>query len=1225
MCFHGHSSRLLVLTAMFLVSAPLPAMAVCPDGYGDANADGALNVVDVQCDILAVLWQLGGQVDPMPQCLSGPSVADMNCDGKTDVVDVQIEISLSLSLPLGSTVDSDANDCADSCELPAPYCGDGACNGTDNCFTCPGDCGDCAGDCCAANGTPGCASTLCTNCVCNVDDTCCSVAWDQACADAAAGVCQPDCGCISQTAACIDILGCFYGCSSYSDFLCISQCAATGTQHAQSLFNALLGCLTVNNCLAQPTQAGLDACLNQYCSVEATACATGQPPSGPSCCAIHDGADCGDTTCSGCVCAAQPQCCQTAWDQTCTDVAQTTCSSSCNCPASTSLCADVLACASGCGADSTCVEGCLETASAASQALYVAYDACVQANDCYGLPTQADIDNCLNVTCGAPLDACLNDGAPPPAPCCQPLPVDGCQDSYCSGCVCALDSTCCTVTWDVDCAQKAGTVCSGTCGCDDSALNTCEQYANCLDACAPGDTACMSNCAEMTPTNVADLYVLMDACFGQAGCADAGNLNLKISCSTPQCDAQVIDCLGTLPPILGPCCSVHDTPDCYDATCSSCVCGVDPTCCSVAWDVGCLAIAQGAQCVGSCGCSGQPGTCSDVFVCLSGCTDDQCRKTCTENVDVTSFGASYDALAACAASTGCDQLPVDQIGECLANQCLGDFLACAGPLSAASGSSCCNANGPCTPNTSPSGCSGCVCSIDNLCCDVGWDATCSAIASGACDSTCLCTDYAPCRQFAGSATTCAADPTCDPLTSVLSTGLASLDPNAFAAFAWWKCADAAGCFALDTTSAQLDCAATQCASESTTCLGPGGTVTMSGQGACCSGGITCGDGTCVSCVCNEDPTCCDGIWDAACGALTSSATCAPACGCTPQKRCVEAWRCASTLCPTGDPTCIDVDQACADGLSGSELASWQALRDCATQAGCQGLDGQTSDFRSCVLQNCLSQAATCAVPVVPPAAGDCCLEAPGVEACNDANCAACVCSFDDACCTVSWDASCTTLAAATECSGQCTCGQASDVCCSAQTQPGCAASPDCEGCVCTVDSACCSTLWDDSCGMYARVPFCATSCACTPQAYGCGGAMDCVQACASGDTACRAACVAQEPTAIVAKLDSLQACMDANGCTTQADPGPCVEQNCAGELAQCLVPSTCWELMECVQSCPDDACISWCQSQGPAASQALMAALSQCANGAGCFTAPDPMACIQQNCAAQYDACFQDQ
>ncbi len=51
-----------------------------------------------------------------------------------------------------------------------------------------GGCANAGGDCCEANGTPGCGDSGCQQTVCGVDSYCCTVEWDDLCADIANGV-----------------------------------------------------------------------------------------------------------------------------------------------------------------------------------------------------------------------------------------------------------------------------------------------------------------------------------------------------------------------------------------------------------------------------------------------------------------------------------------------------------------------------------------------------------------------------------------------------------------------------------------------------------------------------------------------------------------------------------------------------------------------------------------------------------------------------------------------------------------------------------------------------------------------------------------------------------------------------------------------------------------------------------------------------------------------------
>ncbi|GMV42762.1 MAG: hypothetical protein AMXMBFR64_44780 [Myxococcales bacterium] len=85
-----------------------------------------------------------------------------------------------------------------------PVCGDGECNGDEDCFTCADDCAFpemCPkSDGCKAWANPTCAGCTCESCVCAQKPECCSVIWDAACATACkscgggCGGCAGNCG-----------------------------------------------------------------------------------------------------------------------------------------------------------------------------------------------------------------------------------------------------------------------------------------------------------------------------------------------------------------------------------------------------------------------------------------------------------------------------------------------------------------------------------------------------------------------------------------------------------------------------------------------------------------------------------------------------------------------------------------------------------------------------------------------------------------------------------------------------------------------------------------------------------------------------------------------------------------------------------------------------------------------------------------------------------------------
>jgi hypothetical protein len=78
-------------------------------------------------------------------------------------------------------------------------------------------------DCCAPTGTPGCDDVMCTSLVCVLDALCCSVEWDQACADLASEVCTTCGGAGTFIGACCFPNG---GCAQASPIECDASTGA---------------------------------------------------------------------------------------------------------------------------------------------------------------------------------------------------------------------------------------------------------------------------------------------------------------------------------------------------------------------------------------------------------------------------------------------------------------------------------------------------------------------------------------------------------------------------------------------------------------------------------------------------------------------------------------------------------------------------------------------------------------------------------------------------------------------------------------------------------------------------------------------------------------------------------------------------------------------------------------------------------------------------------------
>jgi hypothetical protein len=154
-------------------------------------------------------------------------------------------------------------------------CTDDHCDPAVGCANTPIDCDDnnactqdsCGpSDCCEIHGTPGCNDSGCEAVVCAADPFCCDVEWDGTCAAEAASLC---------------------------DDLCLAGFCT----------HVLVSCDDNNACTE-------DSC-------------------GPSCCVGHDTPGCDDPGCQQIVCAADPFCCNMAWDDICAAEAANLCGDLC--------------------------------------------------------------------------------------------------------------------------------------------------------------------------------------------------------------------------------------------------------------------------------------------------------------------------------------------------------------------------------------------------------------------------------------------------------------------------------------------------------------------------------------------------------------------------------------------------------------------------------------------------------------------------------------------------------------------------------------------------------------------------------------------------------------------------------------------------------------------------------------------------------------------------------
>lgn len=144
----------------------------------------------------------------------------------------------------------------------------------------------------------------------------------------------------------------------------------------------------------------------------------------------------------------------------------------------------------------------------------------------------------------------------------------GCNSPACCTLVCNIDPSCCGLGgWDAACVVVASQNCVGYPGaaasgsCYTPHANPNCDSATCCQAVCAFDPFCCNQSWDLTCTQYAGF-----ACPGTPG----------------QCGA----------PGTGDCFVAHATGACSDAVCCDAVCAIDPSCCSAAWDVLCVIVAE---------------------------------------------------------------------------------------------------------------------------------------------------------------------------------------------------------------------------------------------------------------------------------------------------------------------------------------------------------------------------------------------------------------------------------------------------------------------------------------------------------------------------------------------------------------------------------------------------------------------------------------------------------
>lgn len=159
-------------------------------------------------------------------------------------------------------------------------------------------CGVAANECSAVSPEPGCADASCCADTCALDVFCCDVEWDATCVAEASGICT------GQFPACAPDAG------------------SCGLAHPSP------GCEDVD-CCNRVCANDLSCCFLDWdatCAKEAqSACFLACGPDAGSCFAPRSSPGCDAISCCETVCANDPFCCRTAWDEMCVEAAARLC------------------------------------------------------------------------------------------------------------------------------------------------------------------------------------------------------------------------------------------------------------------------------------------------------------------------------------------------------------------------------------------------------------------------------------------------------------------------------------------------------------------------------------------------------------------------------------------------------------------------------------------------------------------------------------------------------------------------------------------------------------------------------------------------------------------------------------------------------------------------------------------------------------------------------------
>ena len=703
-----------------------------------------------------------------------------------------------------------------------------------------------------------------------------------------------------------------------------------------------------------------------------------------------------------CVCALDAYCCDIEWDDQCVDEAQEECGAGCDC---SGLACDTSAdcgCPSNvCDGQWACVDGgceltgALECPGSVGQCVVSTCDAdagaCVETtND----EACNDFDPCTADSCNGDTAQCeyivdemcgvvLGDQHP-----CSASVAPGANDEDTVTCVCGLDAFCCESSWDAVCVTEAQTECGAVCDCNEAPVDDlgCDTTEDCLwcgeDSCNGIWTCLDGQCSPSAPVvcdSSGDTECSGDVCnpatgeceltFDDGACDDGDNCTADACDDSGDCVSEPIEGCGDNHP-----CLVSGTAGSSDEAVTSCVCDIDPTCCTVGWGGSCVQIAE-ALCGLTCDCASLPDEdkacavdtdcafCDDGDLCSGewSCVDAVCASSAPIICDTANDGEC--AVTACVATTGqCVQAILPDLCE--------DGDLCTLDLCGADGDCAwqdqegCGANHPCITSPFPSSAdeeiTDCVCALDGFCCSTAWDGICTGVAETQCGAVCTC-------DAPGEATACETDPDC-----------AGCDDGDLCNGSW-QCVDGvcleSGAAVICNPADDVGCLQNLCVPATGTCELEANVAECDDDDSCTSD--ACGeDGLCVhepsgacdnhpcepssdpgsndaaitACVCEVDAYCCETAWDAVCVDEVTN-DCGVSCDCSD---------------PAGLPCELDADCSfCSDDVC---TGPWACVTGVCVATEPVICDDSTDS--ECIINTCTPDTGTCELTAIPEACDD---------------------------------------------------------------------------------------------------------------------------------------------------------------------------------------------------------------------------------------------------------------